>query len=83
MAPDPDIPAENSALHVLRRLFLELPEEALRPSGPQRESFATIKTGLVRLHSVVEDYLSLARVPNVRREPIAVEAMFEAIVQEQ
>jgi K+-sensing histidine kinase KdpD len=48
-----------------------------------KESFATIKTELARLHSVVEDYLSLARVPNVRRELIAVGAMLEAIVQEQ
>jgi signal transduction histidine kinase len=70
-------PLQSLSLHI------ELLEEALRPSGPLRESFATIKTELARLHSVVEDYLSLARVPNVRREPIAVGAMLEAIVQEQ
>jgi PAS domain S-box-containing protein len=64
-------------------LHIELLEEELTPSGPLGESFATIKAELARLHSVVEDYLSLARVPNVRREPIAVGAMLEAIVQEQ
>jgi PAS domain S-box-containing protein len=57
-------PLQSLSLHI------ELLEEALRPSGPLRESFATIKT-------------ELARVPNVRREPIAVGAMLEAIVQEQ
>jgi PAS domain S-box-containing protein len=64
-------------------LHLELLEEELRPSGHLRESFATIMTELARVHSVVEDYLSLARVPNVRREPIAIGAMLEALVQEQ
>jgi signal transduction histidine kinase len=34
-------------------------------------------------NSVVEDYLSLARVPNVPCEPIAVGAMLKAIVQER
>jgi PAS domain S-box-containing protein len=70
-------PLQSLSLHI------ELLEEELGPNGPLRESFATIKTELARVYSVVEDYLSLARVPNVRREPIAVGAMLEALVQEQ
>jgi PAS domain S-box-containing protein len=64
-------------------LNIELLEEELTPSGSLAESFALIKADLARLHNVVEDYLSLARVPNVRREPVDVGAMLEAIAQEK
>jgi PAS domain S-box-containing protein len=69
-------PLQSLALH------LEFLEEELQPSGAVAESFAMIKVELARLHSVVEDYLSLARVPNVRREAVAMDALLEAIAQE-
>jgi PAS domain S-box-containing protein len=64
-------------------LNIELLEAELTPSGPLGESFAIIKADLARVHNVVEDYLSLARVPNVRRELVEVGAMLEAIAQEK
>src|SRR4029453_4650987 len=42
-----------------------------------------IRVELARMHSVVVDYLSLARVPSVRREPVAVGPLLEDIAQEQ
>ena len=71
----------RNPLHALG-LHLELLEEELQPSGAAAESFAIIKIELARLHSVVEDYLSLARVPNVRREAVAVGTLLEAIAHE-
>lgn len=64
-------------------LNIESLEEELSPSGTLAEVFADIKVELARMHSVVADYLSLARVPSVRREPIDVGAMVEDIAQEQ
>lgn len=64
-------------------LNIELLEEELTPSGPLAEAFADIKADLARVQNVVEDYLSLARVPNVRREPVDVGAMLAAIAQEK
>ncbi len=64
-------------------LHIELLEEELTPSGPLAESFALIKADLARVQNVVEDYLSLARVPNVRRQPVDVGATLEAIAQEK
>ena len=46
-------------------------------------SDAAIRAELARMHSVVADYLSLARVPSVRREPIDVGIMVEDIAEEQ
>ncbi len=63
-------------------LHLELLEEELQPRGAVAEFFALMKVDLARVHSVVEDYLSLARVPNVRRTAVAVDALLEAIAQE-
>ena len=64
-------------------LHIDLLEEELTPSDPLAESFALIKADLARVQNVVEDYLSLARVPNVRREPVDVGTMLEAIAQEK
>ena len=64
-------------------LQLEALEEDLHPSGDMAESFAAIKLELARMHNVVADYLSLARVPSVRREPVDVGALIEDIAQEQ
>jgi signal transduction histidine kinase len=64
-------------------LQLQVLEEDLHPSGEIAASFAAIKVELARMHSVVADYLSLARVPSVRREPIDMGAMVEAIAREQ
>jgi PAS domain S-box-containing protein len=64
-------------------LHLQLLEDDLHPSGEVAASFAAIKVELARMHSVVADYLSLARVPSVRREPVDVGAMLADIVQEQ
>jgi PAS domain S-box-containing protein len=64
-------------------LQLQLLEDDLHPSGEIAESFAAIRVELARMHSVVADYLSLARVPSVRREPVAVGPLLEDIAQEQ
>ena len=69
-------PLQSLALH------LDLLEEELQPRGTAAESFALIRVELARLHSVVEDYLSLARVPNVRREMVAVDALMASIADE-
>jgi PAS domain S-box-containing protein len=63
-------------------LHLDLLEEELQPRGTAAESFALIRIELARVHSVVEDYLSLARVPNVRREMVAVDALMASIADE-
>jgi PAS domain S-box-containing protein len=64
-------------------VHLHLLEEDLHPSGEAAESLAAIKVDLARMHSVVADYLSLARVPSVRREPVAIGLLLEDIAQEQ
>ena len=64
-------------------LYLHTLEEDRKPSGDMAESFAVIKTELARMHNVVADYLSLARVPSVRLEPVDVRALIEDIAQEQ
>jgi signal transduction histidine kinase len=62
---------------------LQLLEDDLHPSGELAASFAAINVELARMHSVVADYLSLPRVPSVRREPVAVGPLLEDIAQEQ
>ncbi|HEY5867956.1 MAG TPA: histidine kinase dimerization/phospho-acceptor domain-containing protein [Candidatus Tectomicrobia bacterium] len=64
-------------------LHLQMLEDDLHPSGEVAASFVAIRAELARMHSVVADYLSLARVPSVRREPIDVGIMVEDIAEEQ
>ena len=69
-------------------LHLDILEEELhRPTSHSREqmveSLAEIKTEVTRLHNLVQDYLSLARLVNLRREPTDLGAMVEAFALER
>jgi signal transduction histidine kinase len=59
----------------LQRLPLEYQAEMV-------QSLAEIKTHLARLDDLVQDYLSLVRVPAIQREPAEVGAVVEAFAQE-
>jgi signal transduction histidine kinase len=70
-------PLQSLALH------LELLEEEPHPSGDLADILAIMTRDLARVQSVVEDYLSLARIPNVRQAPLAVGALLEAFCREE
>ena len=53
------------------------------PREQMVESLAEIKTEVTRLHNLVQDYLSLARLVNLRREPTDLGAMVEAFALER
>jgi signal transduction histidine kinase len=68
-------------------LQLEVLEEELRqpsPEGPAyiTQAFAEIKTNLVRLENLVQDYLSLVRVAAIRTEPLELGAFVTQFAQE-
>lgn len=64
-------------------LQLELLETELPPSGALADIVAAMHVELARIHRVVGDYLSLARVPSVRREPVAVGPLLADLAREQ
>lgn len=73
----------------LNAIFLhaDVLEEALHDSSPEaqvqmEESLAEIKTEIGRLNDLVEDYLSLARLADLPREPADLGALVAACAQE-
>jgi PAS domain S-box-containing protein len=68
-------------------LHMDIIEEELRLPTPDsrgqvEQSLATIKTEVTRLHDLMQDYLSLARLPNLPRESEDLGALVEAFTQE-
>jgi PAS domain S-box-containing protein len=68
-------------------LHVDIIEEELRQPELEtclqvKQSLATVKAEVVRLHELVGDYLSLARLPDLRREPEDLRAFLEALAQE-
>lgn len=68
-------------------LHMDIIEEELRLPTPDsrgqvEQSLATIKTEVRRLHDLMQDYLSLARLANLPREPEDLRALVEAISHE-
>jgi PAS domain S-box-containing protein len=68
-------------------LHMDIIEEELRlptpgSRGQVEQSLSTIKAEVTRLHDLMQDYLSLARLANMPREPEDLSALIEALVQE-
>jgi signal transduction histidine kinase len=68
-------------------LHVDVLEEELQEPSPDSPaqlatSLADIKTALTRLSDLVQDYLSLARLSTLRREPLAIGAMVESFTVE-
>jgi PAS domain S-box-containing protein len=68
-------------------LHMDIIEEELRLPTPDsrgqvEQSLATIKTEVTRLHDLMQDYLSLARLANLPREPEDLRALVEALAHE-
>jgi PAS domain S-box-containing protein len=73
----------------LNAVFLQvdiLDEELRQPTPDHRvqleQSVQTLKTEITRLKALIQDYLSLARLSEVRREPVDVGAMLKDFAQE-
>ena len=73
----------------LNALFLQvdiLDEELRQPTPDHRvqleQSVQALKTEITRLKALIQDYLSLARLSEVRREPVDVGAMLKDFAQE-
>jgi PAS domain S-box-containing protein len=73
----------------LNAVFLQvdiLDEELRQPTPDHRvqleQSVQTLKTEIIRLKALIQDYLSLARLPEVRREPVDIDAMLKSFAQE-
>ena len=73
----------------LNAIFLHvdiLEEELQQPSPDHREliaeSLAEIKADISRLDELVQDYLSLARLSDLRRDPVEIGALVETFVTE-
>jgi signal transduction histidine kinase len=78
-------PMTHEVHNPLNAIFLHLDvleEELYRPTPHHRdqmgESLAEIKTEVTRLHNLVQDYLTLARLGQVHREPTALGDLVEA-----
>jgi signal transduction histidine kinase len=83
-------PLTHEIHNPLNAIFLHLDvleEELYRPTPHHRdqmvESLAEIKTEVTRLHNLVQDYLSLARLVNLHREPTELGALVEAFALER
>ena len=68
-------------------LHLDVAEEELRQPTPGdcsqiEQSLAIVKEEVVRLHNLMEDYLSLARLSHLQCSPDDVRLVLEAVVQE-
>jgi PAS domain S-box-containing protein len=73
----------------LNTVFLQvdiLDEELRQPTPDHRvqleRSVQTLKTEITRLKALIQDYLSLARLPEVRREPVDIGSMLKSFAQE-
>jgi PAS domain S-box-containing protein len=73
----------------LNAVFLQvdiLDEELRQPTPDHRvqleQSVQTLKTEITRLKALIQDYLSLSRLSEVRREPVDIGAMLKAFAQE-
>jgi PAS domain S-box-containing protein len=69
------------------RLYVDLLEEELRQPSPKSaaeiaQAFTEIKTNLARLDDLVQDYLSLVRVSNIQREPVALHTLVAQFARE-
>jgi two-component system sensor histidine kinase VicK len=68
-------------------LHMDLLEEELQELLPERpaqiaEPLAEVRTQLTRLDDLVQDYLSLARIASLQREPTNMGAFVDALLQE-
>jgi PAS domain S-box-containing protein len=68
-------------------LLIEIIEAELQQPSPDsqlqiNESVSEIKSALTRMHELVQDYLSLARLPSAQRQPTDLETFVTACIRE-